>query len=65
MTEATWHTRILKKRKTKKMKKNERDREKKEGRKEGRIDNRKKKNELLLYHSQKLTQDELKLKQKT
>ena len=47
------------------MKKNERDREKKEGRKEGRIDNRKKKNELLLYHSQKLTQDELKLKQKT
>ena len=49
----------------KKMKKNERDREKREGRKEGRIDNRKKKNELLLYHSQKLTQDELKLKQKT
>ena len=42
------------------MKKNERDREKTEGRKEGRTDNRKKKNELLLYYSQKLTQEEQK-----
>ena len=60
MTAATWHTCIKKKRKTKKMEKNERDREKTEGRKEGRTDNRKKKNELLLYYSQKLTQEEQK-----